>query len=71
MDSTTPLLRSTEDFADHSSSISDEMAIQESTKGKLRAYWLGAVVCMGGFLFGYDSGMYVPLLSNNDSSWSR
>lgn len=26
-------------------------------KGRLRAYWLGSVVCMGGFLFGYDSGM--------------
>ncbi|KAI1458710.1 general substrate transporter [Annulohypoxylon moriforme] len=25
--------------------------------GKIRAYWLGSVVCMGGFLFGYDSGM--------------
>ncbi|KAF2860917.1 MFS sugar transporter-like protein [Piedraia hortae CBS 480.64] len=25
--------------------------------GRLRAYWLGAVVCMGGFLFGYDSGI--------------
>lgn len=26
-------------------------------KGRMRAYWLGSVVCMGGFLFGYDSGM--------------
>lgn len=25
--------------------------------GRIRAYWLGSVVCMGGFLFGYDSGM--------------
>jgi len=23
----------------------------------LRAYWLGCVVCIGGFLFGYDSGI--------------
>ena len=27
--------------------------------GTVRAYWLGAVVCLGGFLFGYDSGMSV------------
>ena len=26
-------------------------------KGMIRAYWLGTVVCMGGFLFGYDSGI--------------
>jgi hypothetical protein len=25
--------------------------------GILRAYYLGCVVCMGGFLFGYDSGI--------------
>lgn len=25
--------------------------------GLLRAYWLGCVVCVGGFLFGYDSGI--------------
>ncbi|GAW26386.1 putative mfs quinate transporter [Rosellinia necatrix] len=25
--------------------------------GKVRAYWLGSVVCFGGFLFGYDSGI--------------
>lgn len=28
-----------------------------TTQGKLRAYWLGFVVCIGGFLFGYDSGI--------------
>jgi hypothetical protein len=31
--------------------------MQGITLGKIRAYWLGCVVCMGGFLFGYDSGM--------------
>ena len=34
----------------------DEMVSDEANR-RLRAYWLGAVVCMGGFLFGYDSGM--------------
>lgn len=28
--------------------------VEHSRKGKLRAYWLGACVCMAGFLFGYD-----------------
>lgn len=31
--------------------------MQGVTLGKFRAYWLGCVVCLGGFLFGYDSGM--------------
>lgn len=31
--------------------------VKGTTLGRVRAYWLGAVVCMGGFLFGYDSGM--------------
>jgi len=25
--------------------------------GSMRAYWLGCVLCIGGFLFGYDSGI--------------
>ncbi|KAI7478827.1 general substrate transporter [Hortaea werneckii] len=33
--------------------------------GMLRAYWLGAVVCLGGFLFGYDSGIIGGVLTMN------
>lgn len=34
-----------------------DMGNQDTRTGRLRAYWLGSVVCMGGFLCGYDSGM--------------
>ncbi|KAI1651227.1 uncharacterized protein F4817DRAFT_179207 [Daldinia loculata] len=54
MDEIQPLLRrSSED--ERPLSITTEMT--GPTLGKIRAYWLGSVVCMGGFLFGYDSGI--------------
>ncbi|KAI1111318.1 putative MFS quinate transporter [Nemania sp. NC0429] len=31
--------------------------MKDLTLGRIRAYWLGSVVCFGGFLFGYDSGV--------------
>jgi hypothetical protein len=33
--------------------------MRNETLGRVRAYWLGCVICIAGFLFGYDSGMYV------------
>ncbi|GAM86727.1 hypothetical protein ANO11243_047460 [Dothideomycetidae sp. 11243] len=34
-----------------------------TTLGVLRVYWLGCVVCLGGFLFGYDSGIIGGVLT--------
>ncbi|KAH7127560.1 MFS sugar transporter-like protein [Dactylonectria macrodidyma] len=36
---------------------------RDTTRGRLRAYWLGSVVCMGAFLFGYDSGIVGGVLT--------
>ncbi|KAH6970896.1 hypothetical protein BKA56DRAFT_678048 [Ilyonectria sp. MPI-CAGE-AT-0026] len=34
-----------------------------TSRGLIRAYWLGSVVCMGAFLFGYDSGIVGGVLT--------
>jgi len=35
----------------------DRSLIMPVTKGRVRAYWLGALLNLAGFQFGYDSGI--------------
>jgi len=35
----------------------DRNPIMPMTKGRVRAYWLGALLNLAGFQFGYDSGI--------------
>ncbi|KAF2091727.1 MFS quinate transporter [Saccharata proteae CBS 121410] len=37
--------------------------MKPETLGLIRAYWLGTVLCMAGFLFGYDSGIVGGVLT--------
>ncbi|KAI2627083.1 general substrate transporter [Hypomontagnella submonticulosa] len=60
MEERQPLLRQ---FSDNEQLSSRPTKMKGTTLGKIRAYWLGSVVCMGGFLFGYDSGIVGGVLT--------
>lgn len=52
------LLRHSSDSAEtRSYHVEPRTTVLNIPLGHARAYWLGSVVCMAGFLFGYDSGM--------------
>ncbi|KAI2468677.1 general substrate transporter [Annulohypoxylon bovei var. microspora] len=61
MEETQPLLRRFSE--DEQVAINAAANMKSTTLGKMRAYWLGSVVCMGGFLFGYDSGIVGGVLT--------
>ncbi|KAI4726890.1 general substrate transporter [Aureobasidium sp. EXF-10728] len=61
-----------------SSDITEHTVRRESNMtraGTFRAYWLGCVVCCGGFLFGYDSGIIGGVLTlasfENDFGYTK